>query len=257
MTETWPLLRTATLTDQVYQILRDRVLAASLKPGEFIREQEVSERLQVSRTPVREALGRLASEGFLERIPHRGFRVPEESVADLADSYPIMCALEILAAEESFSRLDAAALEELREVNRSYRDAFDQQAIGAGIAVNHEFHHLLSAGSKNDRLLRMLDELRSKVKSLEVWAFSHINEWTESIDQHEQILDAIEAGRFEHAIEVLKENRSKTYHEYQTNSWPYAKMRPASDNLPVESETAASVKGSANSGDRHAPETTS
>ena len=113
VTETWPLLRTATLTDQVYQILRDRVLAASLKPGEFIREQEVSERLQVSRTPVREALGRLASEGFLERIPHRGFRVPEESVADLADSYPIMCALEILAAEESFSRLDAAALEEL------------------------------------------------------------------------------------------------------------------------------------------------
>ncbi len=253
LSETWPLLRTATLTDQVYQILRDRVLAASLKPGEFIREQDVSARLQVSRTPVREALGRLASEGFLERIPHRGFRVPEESAADLAEFYPIMCALEVLAAEESFPRLDADALEELREVNRSYRAAFAEQDIKAGIAVNHEFHHLLSAGSSNDRLLRMLDELRSKVKSLEIWAFSHISEWTESIEQHDQILDAIEAGSIERAIEVLKENRSKTYHDYQTNSWPYARMRPAGDNLPMEPEpTAASAKDSENPGDRHA-----
>ncbi len=229
------------------------MLAASLKPGEFIREQDVSERLQVSRTPVREALGRLASEGFLQRIPHRGFRVPEESAADLAEFYPIMCALEVLAAEESFPRLDADALEELREVNRSYRDAFAEQDIKAGIAVNHEFHHLLSAGSGNDRLLRMLDELRSKVKSLEIWAFSHISEWTESIEQHDQILDAIQAGGFERAIEVLKENRSKTYHEYQTNSWLYAKMRPAGDGLPMEPEpTTASVEDSENPGDRHA-----
>ena len=232
MNEAWPLLRTATLTDQVYQVLRDRVLGASLKPGEFIREQDVSERLRVSRTPVREALGRLASEGFLERIPHRGFRVPEESAADLVEFYPIICALEELAARESFPQLDAQALDELRLVNQSYRKAFVNEDISAGIAVNHSFHHLLSAGSRNQRLLTMLDELRSKVKSLEIWAFSHINEWTESIEQHGQILDAIEAGEFDHAVEVLNRNRSTTYHEYQTSSWPYANLSVADGQSP-------------------------
>src|SRR5690606_1919413 len=65
----WPQIKPLTFADQVYEALRDRILEGELSPGEFIREQEVSEAMGVSRTPVREALGRLASEGFLERIP--------------------------------------------------------------------------------------------------------------------------------------------------------------------------------------------
>lgn len=235
MQETWKSLSTTTLTDQVYNILRDRVLAGKMTPGEFIREHDVSDRLQVSRTPVREALGRLASEGFLERIPHRGFRVPEESVVGLVEFYPIICALEVLAAEESFDRLDAEAIKELRAVNREYQEAFQSQDIAAGISNNHRFHDLLSAGSSNQRLRTMLEKLRSKVESLEIWAFSHIAEWAESIDQHEEILAAIEAGKFVLAIEVLKKNRLTTYRDYQDNRWPHAVLRPEAlgDELPA------------------------
>lgn len=235
MKGTWQSLSTTTLTDQVYKILRDRVLAGKMTPGEFIREHDVSDRLRVSRTPVREALGRLASEGFLERIPHRGFRVPEESVTGLVEFYPIICALEVLSAEESFGQLDAAAIERLREVNREYKEAFAKQDIGAGISRNHRFHDLLSAGSSNQRLRSMLDELRSKVESLEIWAFSHINEWAESIEEHEALLAAIERGDFELAIEVLKKNRLTTYRDYQENRWPYASLRPD----PGEAEAAS------------------
>lgn len=121
--ESWPSLTTATLTDQVYGVLRDRILAGQIAPGEFVREQEVSDAVGVSRTPVREALGRLASEGFLERIAHRGFRVPEESIADLLELYPILAALEVLAGSESFPRLDADDLVELREINGAYASA--------------------------------------------------------------------------------------------------------------------------------------
>ncbi|MCH8992216.1 MAG: chorismate-binding protein, partial [Acidobacteria bacterium] len=121
--EDWPSLTSATLTEQVYEVLRDRILAGGWGAGHFIREQDVSNKLRVSRTPVREALGRLASEGFLERIPHRGFRLPEQTATDRLKRYPILASLEVLAAKYSFPRIGANELEELRSVNRAYAEA--------------------------------------------------------------------------------------------------------------------------------------
>ena len=219
MSGSWPPVTSSTLTDQVYTVLRDRILSREVDAGEFIREQDVSDKLSVSRTPVREALGRLATEGFLERIPHRGFRVPEDSVADLVEFYPILCALEVLAGKESLPHLDAAALMELRDANARYSQAFESADMPAGIECNNHFHHLLSAGSSNRRLRRMLDEMRSLVNRLETWAFSNIAEWEDSIREHSEILDAIEEGDFDSALEILEINRSTTYREVLDAPW--------------------------------------
>lgn len=236
MPETWPNLRTSTLTDQVYEILRDRIVAGKMEPGEFIREQEVSAKLNVSRTPVREALGRLASEGFMERIPHRGFRVPEDSIPDMIEFYPIIASLEVLAGRESIPKLDVEDLDQLRAVNRDYEAAYERQDTEAGIALNDQFHRLLSAKSENRRLQKMLDELRSKVKSLEIWAFAHVKEWLDSIREHDSILDAIDGGDLEMALATLESNRLMTYRDYIENKWVAGtKMVPPAQQFPQES----------------------
>jgi DNA-binding GntR family transcriptional regulator len=214
MPETWPHLKPETLTDQVYEILRERVISGQIPPGEFVREHDVSERLGVSRTPVREALARLASEGFLERIPHRGFRLPKETVDDLIEIYPIMTALEVLGTREAYERLDAEAIAELRGINETYAKAFKEKDVYAGIDQNHEFHNKLSARSGNKRLCRMLDDLRSRVRSVEIWAFSDIDHWQKSIDEHEEILKAVESKQLDKAIKILESNRLGTYREY-------------------------------------------
>jgi DNA-binding GntR family transcriptional regulator len=214
MSEAWPILKPETLTDQVYEILREKILTGKVKPGEFIREQDVSERLSVSRTPVREALARLASESFLERIPHRGFRLPEETVDDLIEIYPIMTALEILATREACEILDAEAIGELRRINEAYEKAFEDKDVYAGIDANHEFHGKLTERSGNQRLCRMLDELRSKVRSLEIWAFSDIGHWQQSIREHEKLLQAIEKGEVDRALDTLEKNRLTTHREF-------------------------------------------
>ena len=214
MAESWPLLKPETLTDQVYEILRGRVISGTISPGEFIREHDVSERLGVSRTPVREALARLASEGFLERIPHRGFRLPEETVDDLVEIYPIITALEVLGTREAFGSLDAKIIAELREVNDSYARAFKEKDVYAGIENNHAFHDKLSAWSGNKLLCRMLGDLRSRVRSLEIWAFSDIDHWQRSIEEHEEILQALEKGQLDEAMKILETNRLSTYREF-------------------------------------------
>ena len=212
--ESWPAVRSDTLTNQVYEILREKVLSGEMTPGEFIREKDVSERLGVSRTPVREALGRLASEGFLERHPHRGFQLPEETMTDLLELYPIITALEELAAKQAFNELDEAAIAELKRVNAAYERACRKKDIYAAIDHNHEFHDLLSKRSGNGRLCRMLTELRSKVRSLEVWAFSDSGHWEQSVEEHEAVLEAIESKDYPRALEILEHNRLTTYRQF-------------------------------------------
>ncbi len=214
MKEAWPLLSSTTLTDQVYGVLRDRILSGGWEEGRFIREQDISDKLGVSRTPVREALGRLASEGFLQRIPHRGFRLPAQSATDLLDLYPILASLEVLAARQSFPQISEAEFEELRAVNRAYHAAYERADIRQGIELNNRFHHLLSEGSHNERLCEMLDELRAEVARLEVWAFSNISQWDVSIREHEEILEAVEAGDYDRALATIEENRLMTYTDF-------------------------------------------
>ena len=214
MSEAWPLLKTATLTDQVYEVLRDRILGNSIQAGDFIREQEVSSKLGVSRTPVREALGRLASEGFLKRIPHRGYQIPTQSAFDLLDLYPILASLEALAGRHSFHQLDSEEIAQLRGINRQYEEACARQDVRAGIELNDRFHHLLSAGSNNQRLCNMLDELRSEVKRLEMWAFFNTPQWDASKSEHDTILDAVEKREYEKALAILERNRLTTYKDF-------------------------------------------
>src|SRR2546421_1926122 len=89
--QTWPVLGSGrTLAQRVYEVVRDRILANALSPRAYVREEELATAMGVSRTPVREALNRLATEGFLERLPHRGFRVAERSIEELAHVYTVL-----------------------------------------------------------------------------------------------------------------------------------------------------------------------
>jgi DNA-binding GntR family transcriptional regulator len=217
--ESWPSLETTTLTDQVFTVLRDRILTGHVAPGEFVREQDVSDAVGVSRTPVREALGRLASEGFLERIAHRGFRVPEGSIADLLEIYPILTTLEVLAGQDSFPLLEPADLAELKQINTAYARAAEKGDFQRGIELNDEFHHALSRAAGNERLVSMLDDLRQTVRRLETWTFTtHPRDWSRSVSEHQEIIDHLAAGTFDAALEVLRANRMMTYETFQTDA---------------------------------------
>ncbi|MBX6387130.1 MAG: GntR family transcriptional regulator [Microbispora sp.] len=209
--EPWPQIPAVTLADKVYAEIRSRILDAKFSPGEFIREQEVSTGMGVSRTPVREALSRLASEGFLERMPHRGFRVPREPLRELLDLYPIVSALEVLAGRDSFPRLDGNDLAELRRLNAELRDAMERGDSPKSIELNNQFHHRMCERSGNDRLSALLDDLRSQVTRLELWYFSYREHTELSVREHEEILAALEAKQFDLAMKVLERNWLHTH----------------------------------------------
>src|SRR5262249_53743454 len=116
--EAWAPITAANLTDQVYSAMRAEIATGRLRPGDPIREADVAQALGVRRTPLREACARLASECFLERVPNRGYRIPAESPRELLNLYPIVAALEVLAAQTSLRQLSAEDLASLRAHNQ-------------------------------------------------------------------------------------------------------------------------------------------
>jgi DNA-binding GntR family transcriptional regulator len=175
-----------------------------------VREQDVSEALGVSRTPVREALGRLASEGILERIPHRGFRVPDEEVGTLLELYPIVSALDLLAGRLALPRVTPETIARLRDVNRRLAETKDSEDVRARIQLNNEFHHVICEQSGSQRLTELLDDLRGQVTRLEIWYYSQRSRTDESVADHEALIDAIEAGDHDRALELLEHNMALT-----------------------------------------------
>jgi DNA-binding GntR family transcriptional regulator len=210
LSTTWPLPATRTLSEQVYHAVRARIMAGALAPGTFLREKDL-ESMGVSRTPIREALGRLASEGFLERLPHRGFRVPEESVANLLELYPIVASLELLAGRLAFDRFTTEDVARLREINARLAEARDRGDVRAMLDLNTAFHRLITERGGNRRLALLLDDLRSQLSRLEHWYYSGRDRTQRSIQEHEEIIAAVERGDRARALELLERNMSLTY----------------------------------------------
>lgn len=207
----WPRAAPSTLAGQVYRAVRARILDGVLAPGAFLREKDL-ETMGVSRTPIREALGRLASEGFLEHMPHRGFRVPEEPVGKLLELYPVVAALELLAGQLALPNLTAADVAYLRDVNRRLGEARgDQGDVRTRLALNTEFHRVFSERSGNGRLRDLLDDLRAQLGRLELWFYSDRAHTEESVREHDEIITALERSDHARALSVLEHNMSLTY----------------------------------------------
>lgn len=210
----WPKVSQTTLADQAYKVIRSRILAGDMALGEFVREQDVSAALGVSRTPVREALGRLSSEGFLERIPHRGFRVPEEPLDTLLELYPIVAALELLAGRMAIPNLAPPDIDEMKAINRELAESSGNGDVRRRIELNTRFHRFLCERSGSSRLTDMLDDLRSQVSRLEHWYYSQQNRTEESIAHHDELIRALEEGRTDDALALLESDMAMTFQRF-------------------------------------------
>lgn len=206
----WPEIAPATLTEQVYRAVRDKILTGEIAPGEFTRERELSTAMKVSRTPLREALTRLASEGLLEKLPHRGFRVPTQAYDRLVEVYPIVSALEVLAGTLAFPNMHEPDIDNLERLNGDLKAALDSGDVEAQMSSNVAFHQFISLRSQNERLNELLDELRSQLSRLERWYYSYPANSRRSILEHRAIIDNLRGGNFADALEILRDNMSLT-----------------------------------------------
>jgi DNA-binding GntR family transcriptional regulator len=182
------------VVDHVYAALRERILSGELQRGTRLRQATLADELGVSRTPLREALRRLASEGLVELSPNRGATVSQLDFGDMRHAWAARLALEPGAARLAADRGDDDAVQRLRDAVAAQRRA--HRDVTESYEVNRAFHIALVAASGNPHLIRFAEMLwvpRIGVPIYEMQADDHsqVLVWA---DEHERITDAVEAG---------------------------------------------------------------
>ena len=142
------------LRDEVYGKLRDGLIAGQFIPGDVLVEGVLAESFGVSRSPVREALHRLADEGLLKIMPRSGYLVTAVSPSDIAENVHLRMLLEGEAARLSASRLSPEAIERLKEIQR-----LEEEAQGDTVELNRELHMLVAENSGSKMLTKLIANL--------------------------------------------------------------------------------------------------
>lgn len=194
------------LRDVVFNTLRQAILKGELEPGERLMEIQLSERLGVSRTPIREAIRKLELEGLVLMIPRKGAEVAKISETSLREVLEVRRSLEELAAELACQRIGESELLDLEEAEAAFAEA-----IGKGdpmeIAESDErYHDLIYQATGNSRLVQILNNLREQMYRYRLEYIKDEDKRQILILEHEHILRALRNHDIQDAKGAVREH---------------------------------------------------
>ena len=191
---TTPRLIPIALYQEVAELLRQRIFTHELAPGTWLDEQALAREYGISRTPLREALKVLASEGLVALKPRRGCYVAEISERELDEVFQVLAVLEAEAARLATLRIRPADLEKLRRIHTELEHAAIHQDIDHFFDANQRFHHTLQQFAGNSRLQSMIEDLRKVIKLSRHHSLFSEGRLNQSLAEHRQLLEVIASG---------------------------------------------------------------
>lgn len=190
------------LTQQAFRYIRDEIIRGKIDGRQHLTEGYFAERFGISKSPVREALNRLESEGLITIIPRRGAFVVQLSVKDIEEIFELREALEALVVKDAV--LDEKILARMRAAVMSAKHHLEESDKTNYIRADAAYHSILAEASSNSRLRRILENMRNQmliVRSRTFELSSHT-----SVKQHLHILEAIEQGKRDVAANLMVEH---------------------------------------------------
>lgn len=194
------------LRDVIFNTLRDAIVAGDLKPGERLMEVELAETMGVSRTPVREAIRKLETEGLVTMTPRKGTHVAELTVKDIVDVLEVRAALDGLATELAAQHIQQEHLRQLENIHRQYVAALQKENLAAAIKKDVEFHEVIYNASENAKLMNVAGNLREQIYRFRVLYMKDFSNASDVLEEHRNILKALEEQDQERAGLLAKEH---------------------------------------------------
>ena len=194
-------------TSKAYEAIRSRILKGSFPPAFHLREEEVAEQVGVSRTPVREALRRLAAEGYVEFLPNRGAFVAKWSEKSLSDLIDVRAELAAMAGRMAASRIRRADLDTLSKLNRAMAQLAEERPAGYLSEVsrlNLEFHAIIFKTADNEWLLALMQQTAFLPMVQRAQFGFQASDWHRGFERYSELIDALASGDGEWAAAMLR-----------------------------------------------------
>ena len=201
-----------TSSDSVYMELRGKILSRELKPAQRLLEVKIANEMGVSRTPVREALRRLANEGLVKIVPNSGARVASPSSHEMDNSYSVREYLENMSVELACrTGMDKRTLERLDGLVRDGDAAYDAGDVDAFLAANNDFHCIIAEAGKNYVLSEYVDNIIQRTNVYIYFYSKFIEAENKSSGEHRAILRAIAQRDRIGAQELMKQHLERVH----------------------------------------------
>jgi len=181
-----------TLHDEVVQGLRTMLVEGRIPPGAKLNERELCALLSVSRTPLREAIKRMAAEGLVDLLPNRGAVAVKLSETDIIHAFEVLAELEGISGELAAQRITAAEIAEIKALHYEMLASFARKDLHEYYRLNAQIHAAINRATKNPVLEKIYRETNARVQSMRFRSNQNEAKWKQAVSEHEQILAALE-----------------------------------------------------------------
>jgi len=196
------------MQDIVFETLRDEILSGDLAPGLLLNTLALSDRLGVSRTPIREALNRLVSIGLVENVPHRGSFVRKLSVEEVIEVYYIRAALAGVCARLATKRINDAQKQRLIELCAEMEKPSDDHRLM--LQRNFEFHNIIFQAAHSPRIESLALQYYHQSEQFRALSLELPGRFEEACREHRRILQAVLDGDADAAEQSSREHQLNT-----------------------------------------------
>ena len=183
----------AALHQQVVQRLRQMLVENRIVPGAKLNERELSAVLNVSRTPLREAIKMLAAEGLVELLPNRGSVAVALSDDDVLNTFEVMAGLEAQSGELAAQRITDAELAEIKAMHYEMLASYTRRDLPAYYRLNAAIHSAINAAAKNPLLSAIYKQVNARLQALRFRSNQDGDKWHAAVAEHEQMIEALSA----------------------------------------------------------------
>lgn len=179
------------LHQEVAVRLRQRIVEGQLAPGAKLNERELAELLNVSRTPLREAIKMLAAEGLVELLPNRGAVVAQMSAQDVADTFEVISGLEGQSGELAAQRITEAELAEIRALHYEMMAAYTRRDLPTYYRLNAQIHTQINAAARNPVLAQTWRTVNARLQALRFRSNFDEAKWKRAVKEHERMVELL------------------------------------------------------------------
>ena len=198
-----------TIKQQVYQIIKDDICKGVYEPGQQIHEVELSNRLGISRSPIRESLRQLVSDGLVIEIPNRGVFVKEFSLDEINNVYDYRVLLESYAIEHCSNNINEKTIKSLEASRNALEEFYKNNDLDNYIDEDTTLHQTIVDLCGNSIIIDAYERVSTMNSQFRIYSLTDKTRFDESIIEHTGVIDNILNGNYQKAITINKEHLLK------------------------------------------------